>query len=183
MFSSHGKLYRFTKNDKKFTISLSVCTTAKSIFIFLEMKKMLLKEGFENWTRHDFNIFCDALIEYGSENVEKIQSRLADKSLEEVTRYIEVFLERGPHDLDQFPQIKRAMIQGNKLRASWQKTVAAFKWKCAQYADPASEMTVETKASPMSTKKNQHNDALIRLLFEVGIDSDDVDLKIQDRIR
>lgn len=152
-------------------------------FFLVEIKKELLNEGFPNWTRSDFNKFCDALIKYGSENIEKVRLRLPDKSLEEITRYAKAFLEQGPHSLDQYPRIMRAMIASEKLRASWKKKVSVFQWKFAQYTDPATEMIVETTTSPVSSKKGPKNDALIRLLYEVGIDSDDVFLKIQNRIQ
>lgn len=144
-----------------------------------EAKQSLLDEGFATWNYSDFKQFCEALIDYGADDVASIAARMPGKSLDEVARYKGEFLKRGRSELANFDSIESRLKKKDKLREAWRMKVDAFQWKCAQFADPAKELHLTDASSSGSPKKRQQdNDTLLRALFEVGINTADAFNKV-----
>ena len=57
-------------------------------------KEDLLKEGYSNWTKRDFNQFIRLNEKYGRDDIESISGEVQGKSVEEVKDYAKVELQR-----------------------------------------------------------------------------------------
>ena len=56
-------------------------------------------QGFNDWSRKDFNAFIKANEKYGRNNIEAIAKDVEGKTLEQVRTYAAVFWLRGPEDI------------------------------------------------------------------------------------
>ena len=54
----------------------------------------MLKEGYSNWTKRDFNQFIRLNEKYGRDDIESISGEVQGKSVEEVKDYAKVELQR-----------------------------------------------------------------------------------------
>lgn len=59
-----------------------------------EEKQKLLKDGFSNWSKKDFNHFLKCCEKYGRNDHEMILLEMQNKTPEELKEYTEVFWER-----------------------------------------------------------------------------------------
>lgn len=152
--------------------------------MFVELKQPLFDEGFHTWTKNDFTRYTDALIEHGPNDVASIAAEIYGKTLDEVTRYHQVFMSRGRYELKNFHNFESEWKVKEKLREKWRQYVEAFHWKCGQYQDPINELAFDPtigRGSPR--KRSKQNVILLRLMAREGIDTPDVYNKIRDFIQ
>lgn len=78
-------------------------------------KARLLSEGFGDWSRNHFNLFCRASAKYGRTSYEKIAGEIG-KTEEEVQRYAEVFWRKGEEVLSdgEWKKVVTAIEKGEK---------------------------------------------------------------------
>lgn len=69
------------------------------------VKKTLMKKGFPNWNKQDFDLFCEAMVEFGRDDLAKIANKIPGKSLFDVRNYHSAFWLRGPKRIENFKQI------------------------------------------------------------------------------
>lgn len=145
-----------------------------------EIKEALYNEGFSKWDRSDFKKFYEALIHYGAEDFESIATHLPDKTLDEVTKYTKVFMLRGPTEVKMYSQIDKSLKAKNKQRALRKKKIEMFQWKCAKYTNPAEELVIRANGTE---QKDLNDNYLVRALFEIGIETENVYRLIHGRIQ
>ena len=73
----------------------------------LTEKEDLLKQGFTNWNKRDFNQFIKANEKFGRDDIESISKEVEGKTPEEVMEYSSVFWER----CNELQDIERIMAQ------------------------------------------------------------------------
>lgn len=85
----------------------------------------LYSRGFYHWTKQEFDQFCEAVGQFGRNNLIQVASRIPSKSFDQVRQYNQVFWVRGANELSAtFKEIEsKAMVAEAKLRA---QKAAAF---------------------------------------------------------
>merc|ERR1712038_1410389 len=98
-------------------------------------KEDLLKEGFSNWSKRDFNQFIRLHEKYGREEVDSISKEIEGKTPEEVKEYAAVFWDRK----EELQDIDRIIAQIEKGEAKIQRRALirkALDAKIARYRAP-----------------------------------------------
>jgi len=80
-----------------------------------EEKARLLGEGFGDWSKNHFNVFCRASAKHGRTSYERISVEVG-KTEEEVQRYAEVFWKKGEQALSEgeWKKVVTAVEKGEK---------------------------------------------------------------------
>lgn len=79
----------------------------------VEERESLLKEGFPDWLKRDFNLFLRASERHGRDDLDAICRDMAEaKQADEVRRYATVFWEQGPTALESWSRIVKAIEEG-----------------------------------------------------------------------
>merc|ERR1719447_917634 len=104
-------------------------------------KEDLLKEGFSNWSKRDFNQFIRLNEKYGREDVENISREVEGKTPEEVIEYSKAFWER----CGELQDSERIMAQIEKGEARIQRRALikkALDAKIARYKAPFHQLRI-----------------------------------------
>jgi SWI/SNF-related matrix-associated actin-dependent regulator of chromatin subfamily A member 5 len=82
----------------------------------IEERKMLLNEGFSDWSRRDFFAFCNIVEIYGNSNKEALLNEVSvtiNKSIDEISKYSDVFFKKF-QELTDWTRIAEKIERGNK---------------------------------------------------------------------
>ncbi|KAL3692725.1 hypothetical protein R1sor_006376 [Riccia sorocarpa] len=107
-----------------------------------EEKDRLLKEGFSNWTRRDFNAFVRACEKYGRNDIRSIASEIEGKTEEEVSRYSKVFWERYK-ELNDYDRIIKNIERGEARISRKDEIMKSIGKKLDRYRNPWLELKIQ----------------------------------------
>lgn len=166
-------------NFAQFPIDEILTTIISISFYGIDNKEALLEQGFPRWKKVQYERFCEALIKYGAADVESIAQKMGNKTPDEVARYIKTFFERGRLELANFKNIEQRLKRADHWRVMRCNRVAALKWKCAGYSDPAKELVIEGPREEF----HPSDATLLRMLLEIGVYTKDALQKVQHRLQ
>ncbi|KAL2635064.1 hypothetical protein R1flu_006543 [Riccia fluitans] len=107
-----------------------------------EEKDRLLKEGFSNWSRRDFNAFVRACEKYGRTDIRSIASEIEGKTEEEVSRYSKVFWERYK-ELNDYDRIIKNIERGEARISRKDEIMKSIGKKLDRYRNPWLELKIQ----------------------------------------
>lgn len=105
------------------------------------LKGQLLAEGFQDWTRRDFNLFVRACAEHGRDDLAQIAAEFdGTKTQADIEKYSVVFWDKGPDMLSDWDKHQGKIEDGEKKLERLKDMILAFELKCSEYDDPVWEM-------------------------------------------
>ncbi|KAL9668942.1 hypothetical protein QQ045_006483 [Rhodiola kirilowii] len=108
----------------------------------LEEKEQLLQQGFQSWSRRDFNAFIRACEKYGRKDLKSIASEIEGKTEEEVERYAKVFNERYK-ELNDYDRIIKNIERGEARINRKDEIMKAIGKKLDRYKNPWLELKIQ----------------------------------------
>jgi len=148
----------------------------------LEERDDLLKQGFLNWTKRDFNQFIKANEKYGRDDIENIAKEVEGKTPEEVMEYSAVFWERCSElqDCDRIlAQIERGESKIQR-RASIKKALDA---KMARYRAPFHQLRISYGTNKGKNYTEEEDRFLVCMLHKLGFDKENVYEELRASVR
>ncbi|XP_013411637.1 SWI/SNF-related matrix-associated actin-dependent regulator of chromatin subfamily A member 5 [Lingula anatina] len=145
-------------------------------------KEDLLKEGFVNWSKREFNQFIKANEKYGRDDVESISKEVEGKSPEEVMEYSSVFWERC-HELQ---DIDRIMAQIERGEAKIQRRISikkAMDAKMARYRAPFHQLRIQYGTNKGKNYTEEEDRFLVCMLHKLGFDKENVYDELRASVR
>uniref|UniRef100_A0AAF5D643 Uncharacterized protein n=2 Tax=Strongyloides stercoralis TaxID=6248 RepID=A0AAF5D643_STRER len=145
------------------------------------LKKELIKQGFSNWGKKEFNNFVKACEKYGREEYEAIASEIGTKTCEEVVEYSKVFFLRYK-ELQEGNKIMEQIEKGERAIERRIKNLKALELRVSKCKSPYYQFRINY-LSGKSRTWNEDQDRFILLKFlEYGGEGDDVYNKIYQDI-
>ncbi|PAV22924.1 SNF2 family DNA-dependent ATPase [Pyrrhoderma noxium] len=137
-------------------------------------KESLISQGFENWSRRDFQQFVRALETHGwTEDFELLASEIGDKTPADVSEYYHVFQEKWD-TLSEYDRIAQRIAEGeakrNKQDALWRmlsKKIQAVKY-------PMQELELNYPTTKGKIYSEEEDRYLLCRLHHYGLKTDDV---------
>merc|ERR1712130_787338 len=136
-------------------------------------KEDLLKEGFSNWSKRDFNQFIRLNEKYGREDVENISREVEGKTEEEVIEYSKAFWER----CGELQDSERIMAQIEKGEARIQRRALikkALDAKIARYKAPFHQLRIAYGTNKGKNYTEEEDRFLVCMLHKLGFDKENV---------
>merc|ERR1719158_915031 len=136
-------------------------------------KEDLLKEGFSNWSKRDFNQFIRLNEKYGREDVENISREVEGKTPEEVVEYSKAFWER----CGELQDSERIMAQIEKGEARIQRRALikkALDAKIARYKAPFHQLRIAYGTNKGKNYTEEEDRFLVCMLHKLGFDKENV---------
>lgn len=133
----------------------------------LEEKEQLLSEAFGDWNKPQFFLFIKLLARYGRANVETVAREMM-KPLEEIQRYAEVFLSRGPDELSDWPKILKSIEKGESKLLEIERLTAETTRKVERYANPWEEMPINYQGKGGKVFTEEEDRVLLCLVNKFG---------------
>lgn len=87
--------------------------------------QLLYCKGFHEWTKIDFDEFCEAIVKFGRNNLIQVASRIPSKNYDQVRKYNQAFWLRGAKELQGIFQKIEMQVNATEAKLRAQK-VAAF---------------------------------------------------------
>uniref|UniRef100_A0A7S1XF10 Uncharacterized protein n=1 Tax=Compsopogon caeruleus TaxID=31354 RepID=A0A7S1XF10_9RHOD len=144
-------------------------------------REELLKEGFDTWTRREFQAFLRGCERYGRSNIEGIVSEIGDsKSLDEVVEYSRVFWDMAPTALDSWAKVLRQIEEGEAKIVRRQEMEEALQRKMDRYHDPWKELDVTHAGNKGKAFTEEEDRWLICMTWKLGYGRWD-ELKLEAR--
>lgn len=145
-------------------------------------KDDLLKQGFSNWTKRDFNQFVKANEKYGRDDIESISKEVEGKTAEEVMEYSSVFWER----CSELQDIERLMAQIERGEAKIQRRVSikkALDAKMARYRAPFHQLRIQYGTNKGKNYTEEEDRFLVCMLHKLGFDRENVYDELRTAVR
>lgn len=145
-------------------------------------KEDLLKEGFSNWSKRDFNQFIRLNEKYGREDVENISKEVEGKTAEEVVDYSKVFWER----YGELQDSERIMAQIEKGEARIQRRALikkALDAKIARYKAPFHQLRIAYGTNKGKNYTEEEDRFLVCMLHKLGFDKENVYEELRAAVR
>merc|ERR1711976_436206 len=136
-------------------------------------KEDLLKEGYSNWSKRDFNQFIRLNEKYGRDDIENICGEVEGKSVEEVKDYAKVFWERC-NELQDCDRIMASIEKGEpriQRRALIKKALDA---KIARYKAPFHQLRIAYGTNKGKNYTEEEDRFLVCMLHKLGFDKENV---------
>merc|ERR1719297_42082 len=136
-------------------------------------KEDLLKEGFSNWSKRDFNQFIRLNEKYGRDDIENICSEVEGKTAEEVKEYAKTFWERC-NELQDCDKIMASIEKGEariQRRALIKKALDA---KIARYKAPFHQLRIAYGTNKGKNYTEEEDRFLVCMLHKLGFDKENV---------
>jgi SWI/SNF-related matrix-associated actin-dependent regulator of chromatin subfamily A member 5 len=133
----------------------------------LTEKENLLREAFGDWNKPQFFLFIKLLARYGRANVEAVAREMM-KPLDEVQRYAEVFLSRGPEELGDWPKILKSIEKGESKLLEIERLTAETARKVDRYANPWEEMPINYQGKGGKVFTEEEDRVLLCLVNKFG---------------
>lgn len=106
-------------------------------------REALLKNGFPDWLKRDYNMFLRACERHGRDDLDAICKDMADtKSPEQVRAYAQIFWTKGPTALDSWSKVVRAIEEGEAKIARRKDIERSLMLKVNRYEDAFQELEV-----------------------------------------
>jgi len=145
-------------------------------------KEELLKEGYSNWSKRDFNQFIRLNEKYGREDIDNISREVEGKTPEEVIEYSKVFWERCAELQDS----ERIMAQIEKGEARIQRRALikkALDAKIARYKAPFHQLRIAYGTNKGKNYTEEEDRFLVCMLHKLGFDKENVYEDLRSAVR
>merc|ERR1712113_1171249 len=145
-------------------------------------KEDLLKEGFSNWSKRDFNQFIRLNEKYGREDVDNISREVEGKTPEEVIEYSKAFWER----CGELQDSERIMAQIEKGEARIQRRALikkALDAKIARYKAPFHQLRIAYGTNKGKNYTEEEDRFLVCMLHKLGFDKENVYEELRAAVR
>ncbi|CAL1693811.1 unnamed protein product [Somion occarium] len=145
-------------------------------------KERLIAQGFEDWSRRDFQQFVRALETYGwTDDFELLASEIQDKTVEDVARYYPVFKKKWK-ELAEYPRIKARIEEGEAKRNKRSNLEALLSKKIASVRYPMQELELNYPTTKGKVYSEEEDRYLLCRLNYYGMRADDVYERIKKDI-
>jgi SWI/SNF-related matrix-associated actin-dependent regulator of chromatin subfamily A member 5 len=148
----------------------------------LAEKEELLKQGFSNWNKRDFNQFIKANEKYGRDDIESISKEVEGKTPEEVMEYSSVFWER----CNELQDIEKIIAQIERGEAKIQRRVSikkALDAKMARYKAPFHQLRILYGTNKGKNYTEEEDRFLVCMLHKLGFDRENVYDELRTAVR
>merc|ERR1739846_156168 len=145
-------------------------------------KEDLLKEGYSNWSKRDFNQFIRLNEKYGREDVDNISREVEGKTPEEVIEYSKAFWER----CGELQDSERIMAQIEKGEARIQRRALikkALDAKIARYKAPFHQLRIAYGTNKGKNYTEEEDRFLVCMLHKLGFDKENVYEELRSTVR
>merc|ERR1711997_316086 len=145
-------------------------------------KEDLLKEGYSNWSKRDFNQFIRLNEKYGRDDIENICGEVEGKTAEEVKDYAKVFWERC-NELQDCDKIMASIEKGEariQRRALIKKALDA---KIARYKAPFHQLRIAYGTNKGKNYTEEEDRFLVCMLHKLGFDKENVYEELRAAVR
>merc|ERR1712241_1391055 len=145
-------------------------------------KEDLLKEGFSNWNKRDFNQFIRLNEKYGRDDIDNISKEVEGKTDEEVIEYSKVFWERN----NELQDCDRIMAQIEKGEARIQRRALikkALDAKIARYKAPFHQLRIAYGTNKGKNYTEEEDRFLVCMLHKLGFDKESVYEELRAAVR
>merc|ERR1712170_146861 len=145
-------------------------------------KEDLLKEGYSNWSKRDFNQFIRLNEKYGRDDIENICGEVEGKTAEEVKDYAKVFWERC-NELQDCDRIMASIEKGEsriQRRALIKKALDA---KIARYKAPFHQLRIAYGTNKGKNYTEEEDRFLVCMLHKLGFDKENVYEELRSTVR
>merc|ERR1711992_200347 len=136
-------------------------------------KEDLLKEGFSNWSKRDFNQFIKLNEKYGRDDITNISKEVEGKVPSEVIQYSKAFWER----CGELQDSERIMAQIEKGEARIQRRALikkALDAKIARYKAPFHQLRIAYGTNKGKNYTEEEDRFLVCMLHKLGFDKENV---------
>merc|ERR1712086_490146 len=130
-------------------------------------KEELLKAGFAEWGRRDFQAYIRANEKHGRSNIAALAKEIEGKDEPEVRRYAEVFWERG-EELSEWAKLVAKIEEGEKRLERQHDINRAIQLKVKRYKNPLFEMKFNYGASKGKAFNEEADRYLICMTHKLG---------------
>jgi len=168
---------RFQKDEQKKIDEAEELTEDEQI-----EKEDLLKEGFSNWSKRDFNQFIRLNEKYGRDDIDNICSEVEGKNAEEVKDYAKTFWERC-NELQDCDKIMASIEKGEariQRRALIKKALDA---KIARYKAPFHQLRIAYGTNKGKNYTEEEDRFLVCMLHKLGFDKENVYEELRAAVR
>ncbi|KAK0042721.1 SWI/SNF-related matrix-associated actin-dependent regulator of chromatin subfamily A member 5-like [Biomphalaria glabrata] len=148
----------------------------------LAEKESLLKEGFTNWSKRDFQQFIKANEKFGRDDIESIAREVEGKTPEEVNQYSSVFWER----CNELQDIERIMAQIERGEARIQRRISikkALDAKMSRYRAPFHQLRIQYGTNKGKNYTEEEDRFLVCMLHKLGFDKENVYDELRQAVR
>ncbi|KAI1289743.1 SWI/SNF-related matrix-associated actin-dependent regulator of chromatin subfamily A member 5 [Halotydeus destructor] len=145
-------------------------------------KEELLQEGFNNWTRRDFNQFIKANEKYGRDDMDSISNDVEGKTPEEVRDYAQVFWERCT-ELTDYDKIIAQIEKGEQRIQRRQDIKMALDAKMSRYKAPFHQLRIAYGTNKGKNYIEEEDRFLICMLHKLGFEREMVYDELRSAIR
>ncbi|XP_052828278.1 SWI/SNF-related matrix-associated actin-dependent regulator of chromatin subfamily A member 5 isoform X3 [Octopus bimaculoides] len=145
-------------------------------------KEELLKQGFTNWSKRDFNQFIKANEKYGRDDIENIAHEVEGKTPEEVVEYSTLFWER----CNELQDIERIMAQIERGEAKIQRRISikkALDVKMNRYRAPFHQLRIQYGTNKGKNYTEEEDRFLVCMLHKLGFDKENVYDELRTSVR
>ncbi|KAH9179701.1 SNF2 family N-terminal domain-containing protein [Lactarius sanguifluus] len=148
----------------------------------LQEKEELIAQGFEDWSRRDFQQFVRALESYGwTEDFELLASEIQDKTPQDVAAYYPVFRKKWK-ELSEHPRIAARIAEGEAKRNKRSNLEALLSKKIGSFRYPMQELELNYPTTKGKVYSEEEDRYLLCRLSHYGMRTDDVYERIKKDI-
>ncbi|PIL31136.1 transcription factor [Ganoderma sinense ZZ0214-1] len=148
----------------------------------LREKEDLIAQGFEFWSRRDFQQFVRALETYGwTDDYELLASEIQDKTADDVAQYYPVFKKKWK-ELSEYPRIKSRIEEGEAKRNKRSNLEALLSKKIASVKYPMQELELNYPTTKGKVYSEEEDRYLLCRLNHYGMQAEDVYERIKKDI-
>ncbi|KZT02070.1 SNF2 family DNA-dependent ATPase [Laetiporus sulphureus 93-53] len=148
----------------------------------LQEKERLIAQGFEEWSRRDFQQFIRALETYGwTDDYELLASEIQDKTPADVAAYYPVFRKKWK-ELAEYPRIKARIEEGEAKRHKRSNLEALLSKKIASVRYPMQELELNYPTTKGKVYSEEEDRYLLCRLNHYGMQAEDVYERIKKDI-
>ena len=145
-------------------------------------KEELLSQGFNHWTRRDFNQFIKANEKYGRDDLDNVSKDVEGKTAEDVIEYANVFWERST-ELTDYDRILAQIEKGEQRIQRRQDIKRALEAKMSRYRAPFHQLRIAYGTNKGKNYTEEEDRFLICMLHKLGFDRDMVYDELKSAIR
>lgn len=145
-------------------------------------KEELLRQGFTNWNKRDFNQFIKACEKYGRDDIDNICKEVEGKLPQEVRDYAAVFWER----CNELTDIDRIMAQIERGEAKIQRRISikeAMDAKMARYKSPFHQLRIQYGTNKGKNYTEEEDRFLVCMLYKLGFERENVYEELRQAVR
>ncbi|KAJ1336566.1 hypothetical protein BSLG_007350 [Batrachochytrium salamandrivorans] len=145
-------------------------------------KELLSQQGFESWTKRDFQTFCKANEKHGRDNIEAIANDVEGKELEEVEAYSKVFWQRYA-EIPDYEKFVGNIEKGEARLKKIQEVQESLSAKIGKYRIPLQQLKLSYGQNKGKNYTEEEDRFLLVTLGKFGYGTDDIYEKIRVEIR